>query len=94
MSYRIDTARFGMMPNQAVGELNGKPFYFRARHGLWALRWLDPVSYEGEIIAEGVAGDAGWWNGEQVKLLLEALLKTADDGKTDNPEVPAQSLED
>ncbi len=37
MTHTILSEYFGMMPNQAWGTLNGKGFYFRARHGSWAL---------------------------------------------------------
>lgn len=33
----IVTSAGGIMPTQAEGTIDGQPFYFRARHGVWTL---------------------------------------------------------
>lgn len=82
MSYEITTTYFGMMPNQAQGMLNGKPFYFRARHGEWALRVATEESKDavlGKCIASGKDKNAGWWEENETKAFVEALLKERSD---------------
>lgn len=37
----IITSLGGVCPVQAEGTINGKPFYFRARHGKWSLDIAD-----------------------------------------------------
>lgn len=54
------------MPNQFDGLIDGKPFYFRARHGSWDL------SVEGRVVADGEDPEAGWWHGDDA---WEALYR-------------------
>jgi len=77
VSFSIATNNFGQMPNQAFGELEGKPFYFRARHGGWCLRvaekGADPVA-DGVVIAHGENELAGWWDEGDARKFLEIVL--------------------
>ena len=93
MSYTITTKYFGMMPNQAEGMLNGKPFYFRARHGSWTLHLTDAAipSEDGELVASGDAHNAGWWTEDQARSFLEALLTAASDDE--KPEKEQETLD-
>lgn len=70
-------------PNQWEGrDESGRPFYFRARHGLWTLdvgveRWpVDLLRWPGagERLADGVDEDAGYFTDQQVIALLEEHL--------------------
>ena len=78
MTFKIDTGKFGSMPNQAEGTVHGKPFYFRARHGGWSLRVAppggDPVVY-GEVVANGEDPSAGWWEEKEARDFLTGLLE-------------------
>lgn len=80
------TMTSAMMPNQFHGMLDGRPFYFRARHGRYELR-LGPEggdfdsAVNGEIVDEAEVKDAGWWEeaharehlAESISIYLEAL---------------------
>lgn len=50
-----------MMPNQFEGTVNGVPFYYRARHGYYALT-IYPSDDSELVIDEGASSDAGWWD--------------------------------
>lgn len=56
------------MPNQVEGELDdGRPFYFRARHGYWDLYIGEPGQTVDNMdidtpVAEGENDRAGWWD--------------------------------
>ena len=69
--YVVDRCE-GMMPNQAFGTLNGKPFYFRARHGMWALRETNAL---GDVLANGCHDSAGWWEPEEALLFVKKVLE-------------------
>jgi hypothetical protein len=72
MTYMIPDQYVGMMPNQIEGTLNGKPFYFRARHGGWTLR----VSPEDEeVIDSGESPSAGWWSQEEAVAFCKQILE-------------------
>lgn len=77
MSYTIDSEHFGMMPNQMHGDLNGKRYYFRARHGAWTLEVGDTNEDAvcGELVDEGGDENAGWWQPDEAKAFLTALLE-------------------
>lgn len=68
MPYSIPDQYVGMMPNQITGELNGRGFYFRARHGGWSL------SIGEECIASGDAVDAGWWEQDEAIKFCKGVL--------------------
>lgn len=72
MAWTLDTTYFGAMPNQAVGTLNGKPFYWRARGGGWVLR------VEDQIVADGEDPEAGWWDADQCRAQLTTVLTQAE----------------
>lgn len=77
MNYSITTNKFGSMPNQAYGELNGDPFYFRARHGGWCLRIAekgDDPGANGVVVANGENERAGWWEEDEARKFLEEVL--------------------
>ena len=61
------------MPNQAWGAVNNKHFYFRGRHGYWTLE------IEGKKVADGKdqinGADPGWWEEEDIKPFVDALLE-------------------
>lgn len=58
----------GQCPNQVEGDVYGKLFYFRARHGRWALR------IEGEVVSDGEDDEAGWWDdGETLVFAMRRL---------------------
>ena len=69
MPYAIETTDFGMMPNQATGALDGKPFYWRARHGAWTLR------VDGQILEDCEEDGAGWWANDTCRKKLTAILE-------------------
>lgn len=80
-TYRV-TCR--AMPNQVEGvrTVDGRPFYFRARHGCWRLHlgpvgadgdWAD-VQDESDVVASGEDSRAGVWDVETVLALLDRHL--------------------
>ena len=74
MPYDIPKQDIGAMPNQITGTLNGEPFYFRARHGGWALM-LKPFSDAHEVLEHGEDDQAGWWSPEEAQAFCESFLK-------------------
>jgi hypothetical protein len=70
-SITTEPARIGAMPNQIHGVLNGRPFYFRARHGEWSLHYTDTET----LIENGASVWAGWWEPEEALAFCESLLK-------------------
>jgi hypothetical protein len=89
----------GNCPVQAEGEINGKPFYFRARGESWSL------SIGGEPVGNpewahfewfGEWPDAGWMTEEQAEAFLRRAAARYAEGKPggrleDDPERVAQS---
>ena len=67
---------YGMMPNQVDGTINGVQFYFRARHGSWALHVGEPI-FKHPPIAEGDDPNAGWWDIDTLIAVTRAVIKTA-----------------
>lgn len=74
----VITANAGMAPNQIDGTLAGRPFYFRARSGHWALtvanKGQDAVEAmldgTGVFESSGELAGAGWWDEEGAKQVL------------------------
>lgn len=75
------------MPNQVEGQLDdGRPFYFRARHGGWSLaigqpgETVDDISLrpDEDCDAVGRMSTAGWWNPEAAERFVRALLDLVD----------------
>lgn len=66
------------MPNQFEGLIDGKPFYFRARHKEWELRIAEPGAdpVDGERIAEGKHETAGWWTRQDAEKFLRDVVDT------------------
>lgn len=64
----------GACPFQAEGTINGKPFYFRARHGSWTLEVAevgdDPVRNATLYYAEGDDETHGFMKQETAAALL------------------------
>jgi hypothetical protein len=76
----------GACPLQGHGTTKGgRPFYFRARGGYWALHlgepgwsvdtleWPTPTNDDSEI-AQGRDGDQGWMDPDLARRLVELLL--------------------
>lgn len=59
MSALVVTSMGGVCPTQAEGEMDGNPFYFRARHGVWNLTVVKPGC------------DAAWPKKDDVLLTLD-----------------------
>lgn len=78
--YDLDGAKYisriGAMPNQIFGTLNGRRFYFRARHGSWVLRYVDTDPEE--LIAMGDHANAGWWDAATALAFCTAILAAYD----------------
>lgn len=73
----ISTEYVGFMPNQIEGTINGRPFYFRARHGSWRIEWSDTK----ETFAEGQGEklgiwleEPGWWEGEDASAFCRTVI--------------------
>lgn len=70
----------GGMPNQFEGIVNGRAFYFRARHGSWYLRLAlpgygkDDIFDHGETVAHGDDDSAGWWEEPEARAALAKAL--------------------
>lgn len=66
----------GACPTQAQGvTAGGDRFYFRARHGEWAL-WVDPVDAVRAVepVAQGEDPAGGWMSDDEVLAVLDAHL--------------------
>lgn len=66
-----------MMPNQFEGRVDGKPFYFRARHGGWSLQVNsdpDGNGIDGEWVLDGLHPHAGWWEKAEAEQFLRGVL--------------------
>ena len=88
MAYTIATKPedVGRMPNQIYGEFRGRPFYFRARHGSWILRFVDGEEHDySDTVAFG-GGEPlglhhalpGWWEPEDAFAFVDELLRQLD----------------
>lgn len=82
MSGLIVTSIGGMCPTQAYGTMNGSPFYFRARHGVWTLDvtppGVDPVApRQGEALLSMDGDDPthGWMDESDVMSILQQAFK-------------------
>jgi len=70
----------GVCPTQAEGEMDGHPFYFRARHGNWDLCVVkpgaDPVMPQdwNDVVLHRSGNDPtdGWMEIEDVKSILQS----------------------
>jgi hypothetical protein len=74
----------GMMPNQAWGTYKNIGWYFRARHGKWALSFAEPKGDSiwawdlGREIASGQSEAAGWWESlDDYMPFVEALVRVS-----------------
>lgn len=68
-------------PNQFEGTVDGKPFYFRARHGAWDLCVNedgrgDGSGLDGRMVAEGCGADEpdGFWTPEEAEPFVRKQL--------------------
>lgn len=72
----------GMCPTQAKGTMNGNPFYFRARHGVWALTVVRPgkdaVCPDSKddvlLYEEGDDLTHGWMEKSKVMAILQKAI--------------------
>lgn len=68
------------MPNQFEGIVDGRAFYFRARHGEWSLRLAHPgygqddIFDHGETVAHGESDEAGWWKEPEARAALARAI--------------------
>ena len=64
----------GACPFQANGKINGFPFYFRARHGMWTLEVArvgeDPVGNPTVYFAQGSDRTGGYMKHKTAAMLL------------------------
>lgn len=80
----------GACPTQADGRLrDGRPYYFRARHGSWTLDvGLDPSwpvrysrwpehDYDAVLVAQGADESGGWMEDDEVLAILDEHLGRA-----------------
>lgn len=76
------------MPNQYEGTVNGKSFYFRARHGGWGLQVNDDPAgrgIDGMYVGQGDEDHAGWWDEPVARAFcLARLNEYATTGSTTN----------
>lgn len=71
----VITSCGGACPTQAMGEISGVPFYFRARHGFWTLGLgEDPVS-RAELEMSGEDDTSGWMSDDEVRTHLNRAAK-------------------
>jgi hypothetical protein len=75
-------------PNQFEGIVDGKPFYFRARHDAWYLAVNENASGDGDgldgrVVAEGYADDepGGGWEPEDAEVFVRKQLDAYSAGR-------------
>lgn len=75
------TMTCSQMPNQFEGIVDGRAFYFRARHGEWSLRIAPPgfgqddIFDHGEVVAFGEDDNAGWWEEPEARAALARAIE-------------------
>ena len=75
MSLKIDSIG-GSCPCQAEGEMDGHPFYFRARYGKWTLMVVPPgqdtvFNEHPDYFAQGDDPDIGYMSEDEAKRIIE-----------------------
>ena len=77
MNIEIDI--YGHCPVQGEGTINGMPFYFRARHGLWTMTIdNDPVEAAFRGAGRewaGVYENASWMDHAEARAIIEKCAK-------------------